>query len=308
MRRIALSLALALTLATVAASCGGSTPNTPTPTPGGGGNGGGGGVTPTPNTPPTVKSITASDTRVEVGSPVTLTANVEDLETPVDNLTYGWTFPVPGSANATGSGRVITWTPAADIKTPADLEITVTVTERVSTNPGGVVIENKATGTITLHVNNSPKELAELSLRFLGDFANSNVSPDKCVAEFSETTSTCARGKKDERADVDDNRHDFEILSSTLRHTGLSIAPDRLSATVHTFCSFRSKVITDDPREENCKGGKCPKGSEGTSTGDCWTTNVYEKGRWWLCESHFNSQSGLLSPLDRAFFGIRGGQ
>jgi hypothetical protein len=306
-RRIALSLALALTLATAAASCGGSTPNTPTPTPGGGGNGGGG-VTPPPNTPPTVKSVTASDTRVEVGTPVTLTANVEDLETPVDNLTYGWTFPATGSASGTGSGRVITWTPSADIKTPADLEITVTVTERVSTNPGGVVIENKVTGTITLHVNNSPKELAELSLRFLGDFANSSVKPDKCVAEFSESTAPCARGKKDELADVDDNRHDFEILSSSLRHTGLSIAGDRLSATVHTACSFTSKVITTQPRDENCRDGRCPLGSIGTATGDCWTTNVYEKGRWWLCESHFTSQSGLLSPFERAFFGIRGGQ
>jgi hypothetical protein len=295
-------------VAIVAASCGGSTPNNPTPPPVGGGNGGNGGVTPPPNTAPTVRSITASDTRVEVGSPVTLTANVEDLETPVDNLTYGWTFPASGSASGTGSGRVITWTPSADIKTPADLEITVTVTERVSTNPGGVVIENKATGTITLHVNNSPKELAELSLRFLGDFANSRVSPDKCVGEFSDATSTCARGKKDEMADVDDNRHDFEILSSSLRHTSLSIAGDRLSATVHTSCSFTSKVITTEPREESCRGGKCPLGSVGTASGDCWTTNVYEKGRWWLCESHYTSSSSLLSPFERAFFGIRGGQ
>ena len=195
-----------------------------------------------------------------------------------------------------GTGRVITWTPSADIKTPADLEVTVTVTERVSTNPGGVVIENKATGTITLHVNNSPKELAELSLRFLGDFANSKISAETCVSEFSDATAPCARGKKDELEDVLDIRHDYEHIGSTLRHTGLSIAANRLSATVHTFCSFTVRVITTQPRDEVCVGGKCPVGSVGSSTGDCWTTNVYEKGRWWLCESHFTSQGSLTAP------------
>ena len=48
---------------------------------------------PAVNTPPQIKSITLSETRVEVGMPVTLTAIVEDAETPVANLTYGWTAP-----------------------------------------------------------------------------------------------------------------------------------------------------------------------------------------------------------------------
>src|SRR4029079_5947477 len=112
-------------------------------------------------------------------------------------------------------------------------------------------------------------------------------------------------GKKDERADIDDNRHDFEIVGSTLRHTGLSIAPDRLSATVHTFCSFTSKVITTEPRDESCQGGKCPLGSVGSVQGDCWTTDVYQNGRWWLCQSHFTAQGGVVSDFARAFFRIK---
>jgi hypothetical protein len=211
---------------------------------------------------------------------------------------FSWGIP-PGSVTGTGNGSAITFTPSTDLKTPADYEITVTVTERY-TGTGGVPAENKATGSVTLHVNNSPKELADMSLRFLGDFVNSKVSPDKCVAEFSDSCS----GKKEEFQDIDDNRHDFEIIASTLRHLSLSIAPNRVSATVHTFCSFTSKVITTNPREESCANGKCPLGSiQGPVTGDCFTTNVYEKGRWWLCESHLGPLPGTtLHAFARALF------
>ena len=91
---------------------------------GGGANGGGGGsIGEVVNTPPVVKSVVASDTRVEVGAPVTLTATVEDAETPVENLQFSWTLP-PGSMTATGNGSTIAWTPASGFVTPADFTIT----------------------------------------------------------------------------------------------------------------------------------------------------------------------------------------
>ena len=300
MKRMLRSALVGVTAAVLFASCGGGTPSSPTP----GGNNNGGVVTP-PNTAPVVKAIAASETRIEVGTPVTLTATVEDAETPIDNLTFSWTFPA-GTTNATGNGRVIAWTPSADLKTPGDFDISVTVTERYTAN--GVQAENKATSAMTLHVNNSPKELAEMSLKFLGDFANSKLSADQCLGDFSETTPTCARGKKDERDDIIDNRHDFEIVASTLRHTGLTISADKLSATVHTFCSFTSKVISPNPVDESCANGACPLGSiQGPNQGDCFTTNVYEKGRWWICESHYKPLNGILSTYERAFFSISGG-
>ena len=293
MRRYVCAGLLAVATAAFVVACG-SSPASPTPgTGGGGGNGGGGGgggvVT---NTPPTVKSVTAGDTRVEVGTPVTLTAVVEDQETPVANLTYEWSAP---NGTFSGAGAQVSWTPGTDAVTPGDFVVTLKVTERYTS--GSSQLENTATGTATVHVNNSLKELAELSLRFLSDFANSKISPEKCVSEFSTTSKTCADGKKDEFADVDDNRHDYEMMSSNLRNTGVSIAQNKLNATVHTFCSFTVKVISSSPRDEYCEGGKkCPLGSTGTSTGDCWTTNVYEQGRWWLCESHFTAAPGL-NPL-----------
>jgi hypothetical protein len=253
---------------------------------------------PVNNTPPQIKSLALSDARAEVGVPLTLTATVEDVETPVANLTYAWTAD---TGTFSGTGAVVTWVAGQDAPTPADVVLTLTVTERYTS--GSTPAENKVTSTTTVRLNNSPKELTELSLRFLGNFANSKVSPETCVAEF---TDTCT-GKKDELSDVQRNRHDFEIMGSTLRHTGLSIASNRLTATVNTFCSFTSRVITTQPLDPGCANGACPFGSVGTTSGTCRTTSVYEKGRWWLCTSTYASQSLVPSAFERAFFGIRGG-
>ena len=266
--------------AVIAAACSGSPSK---PSNGGNNGGGGGGVT---NAAPVVKSIAVSDTRVEVGTPITLTATVEDAETPVASLSYAWTIP---GGTVSGTGAAVSWTPGEDLVTPGDFTLKLTVTETYTS--AGTQKQNTASGEVSVHVNNSPKELRELSLRFLGDFANSKVSPEKCVSEFSNS----CNGKKDELADIDDTRHDYEHIGSTLRHTSLSINADRVRATVHTFCSFTVKVITTQPRDEPCQNGKCPLGSVGSSTGDCWTNNVYENGRWWLCDSHFTPQRSLLA-------------
>jgi hypothetical protein len=288
-------LAAALLLPALVVACGSATPTSPNTGAGGSGGSIGGGIT--PNTPPTIKSIAAADTPVEVGTPVTLTATVQDAETPVANLTYTWSAP---NGTISGSGPVVSWTPGADAVTPGDFTVTLTVVENYTS--GSAQLQNTATGTLSMHVNNSPKELADLSLRFLGNFADSRVSPDTCVAEFS----TSCSGKKAEFEDITDNRHDFLIMSSTLRHTGIDPTALHAKTTVHTFCQFTSKVITSSPHSGGCLAdpASCKLGSVQTATGDCYTTNVYEQGRWWLCESHFNP-SRTPTGFERAFFGIR---
>lgn len=293
MRRVVAGGLIACAAAVLVTACG-SGPG-PSPNPGGGGQ-------PPPvvivNAPPQIRSTSVSVASTEVGTPVTVTAVVEDAETPVANLAFEWKAD---TGTFTGTGPVVTWVAGQDAKTPADVILTVTVTERYTS--AGAPAEHKVMSTTTVHLNNSPNELAELSLRFLRDFATSSVSPEKCVSEFSETCS----GKKDELKDITDNRHDFVILASELRPTGVDIATSRTSAIVHTFCSFTSRVITQSPQSEGCRNNpaSCPFNGVGTVKGDCWTTNVYQNGRWWLCTSRFTS-SGTLTGLARAFFGIRG--
>ena len=298
MRGIVTGSLISFVAAGIMAACGGTTPITPTP--GGGGNGGTGGGGTTTNTPPQIKSITLSDTRVEAGTPVTITAVAEDAETPIANLEFRWEAE---TGTFSGNTAVVTWTPGSNAKTPADYVITLTLVETFTIGP--FTLENKAISTATAHVNNSTKELADMSVRFLTDFANSSIPADRCLGEFDVTQPVCVGGKADEFNDIFRNRHDLLIMASTIRPTSVSIAQSRTNATVHTFCSFTSKVISSEPL--NCPG--CVLGNVGTTSGDCYTTNVYVGGRWWLCESHYTSTSNSLTAfqraLEQALFGIR---
>jgi len=291
-RPIVSGLAVSAAVAALLSACGGHSSG---PTAPGNGSGGGTGSHPGTNAPPTIESITTSSIHAEIASPITLTAAVSDAETPVSALTFKWTAD---NGTFTGSGATVTWQPAADAATPADYSVTLTVTENYMS--GGQALTNTASKSISVHVNNSPKELADLSMRFLSNFAQSTVSPEVCVSEFS---ASCP-GKADELKDITDNRHDFLILASTLRPTSVEVASSQTSATVHTFCSFTSRVITTEPHSGGCltAANACPYNEVQTVKGDCYTTNVYEAGQWRLCASHFASQSGS-SAFANAFFG-----
>jgi hypothetical protein len=287
MRRLQAALSAGLLGVVIAAGCGGPGPQpSPQPPP----------PPPVNNTAPQIRSLAASDLRAEVDVPITLTATVEDAETPVANLTYAWTADV---GTFSGTGPTVTWVAGQNATTPADVVLTLTVTERYTS--GSTQAENKVTSTTSVRLNNSPKELREMSIRFLTDFANSRISPEQCVSEF---TDSCANGKADELFDVRRNRHDYEIIASSLRHTSLSIAQNRLTATVNTACSFTSRVITNQIQDPGCQN--CKLGDVGTASGNCVTTSVYERGRWWLCTSTYGSTTGALTAWERAFFGIRG--
>ena len=95
--------------------------------------------------------------------------------------------------------------------TPANHAVRLTVTETYGT-PNAVGgsqqnIVNATSPVIRLH--DSPKELGDMALRFLGDSANSSVSPSTCVREFSDG----CHGKSDERT-----------TSSSIGNTSSSLA------------------------------------------------------------------------------------
>ena len=140
-----------------------------------------------------------------------------------------------------------------------------------------------------------------MSLRFLNMFGNSSIPPDACVSEFA---ASCAGGRSDELADITANRRDFTILAATFTPTSTSISADGLRATVHTFGRVRALIISKPPDCVPVHPGDCDPGHIGDAVGDFWTTDVYENGRWWICQSHFTS-SDVLSPAARAFVGHR---
>lgn len=243
------------------------------------------------NTPPVIESIVASASRTEVETDVTLTATVRDAETPVPQLKFEWNAD---AGTFSGEGASVKWRAPKGTTTPADYTIRLTVTETYGTgNASGGAQQNIVNGTSpVIRLHDSPKELGVLGLDFLGDFANSSISPSACVRNFSDS----CRGKADEKSDIESNREHFDIRDSSLRLQNVKVGTSGLTADVSVACSFTSRII-------KCEAGSvgCVVGSVGTVSGDCTLTGVYEQQRWWLCDSHFKSV-GFAPSAFRSFF------
>lgn len=272
-------------LAALAAACG-SSPSSPSPSPGG--------PPPvqTPNSAPVISSVQASVARAEVDTDITLTAAVTDAETPVNQLQFAWSAE---AGSFTGTGPTVTWRVPASAATPKEYAATLTVSETYGTadasgaRPTHTV--SKASDPVSVH--NSPRELGDLALGFLRDFADSAVDPTTAVRNFS---NSCP-GKEDELSDITDNRRRYEILSSSLSLIGVNVASSQVSASMSVDCGFSSRIKACDSGIPNCAVGRVE-----TVHGTCRLTGVYEDQRWRLCTSHFESAT-VLPPAFRSFMG-----
>jgi hypothetical protein len=272
-RGIAAAAVFAAALA--AAQCGGNSPTAPTgptgppvppiappPPP----------LPPPPNTAPTIGGITLSSERADVDQEITVTALVTDEETPVDQLAYEWTAD-GGSFN--GTGREVRWrAPDRDTKSPAEYGLKLTVTERYEVRNEDESWETKeqtASATATVRFNNNRKEVSDIAGEFITDFANSNVSPQACVRNFSDRL--CGRGKAEELQDIVNNRNRYVIVSSSWAITDIRFNDAKDAADITARCEFVSTVRATGARE--------------VARGTCLLTAVYDDWRWWLCDSRF---------------------
>jgi hypothetical protein len=245
---------------------------------------------------PVVEAIGVSFERVEVDEEITLTAVVKDEETPLDQLAFAWKAD---AGTISGEGASVKWRAPKDAQTPADYEITLTVTETYGTpDASGVRPQNvSAAKSPVIRVHNSPKELGDMSMRFLSNFADSTVSTATCLDDFSDS----CRGKGEEKVDIDHNRAYYRVLVWSLDLKSVLVSSSRSSANMTVACSFTSRVESCSPSGPNVPA--CNKiGSIESVKGDCNLTAVYEQKRWWLCDSRFVS-NGLLPASMRGFFG-----
>jgi hypothetical protein len=264
------------------AACGGGSPTQPPPPP--------------PPPPPAnqlavIDSITASAERVEVDSDVTFTASVRDAETPVAQLRFDWKADV---GTFSGTGPTVTWRLPKGATTPADVVVTLTVVETYGTpDASGRRPEQSVSATApAVRVHDSTKEIGDLSMAFLRDFANSSVSAESAVREF---TDSC-RGKVEEREQIENNRRDYQITQSALTLERASMSSNRLSGDARVACEFWSVI-------KQCPAGvSCTVGGNEHVRGKCDLTVVYEQKRWWLCSSAFNDAE--LLPSMRSFIRI----
>jgi hypothetical protein len=223
-----------------------------------------------PATPPVIRAITVPTSRVEAGANITLTATVEDAETPLTQLAYQW---AASAGTISGSGTTATWTMPAGIKTGVNVTISLTVVDTYDAVVNNQVVKQQFTviGTSSVfRVHDSVAETKELARRFLIDlFGNSAVPVEACLADFTEL-GRCAEGKRKERDDIVEHRKNYVVVSAqidsqTARFFGSN------DGEVRSISRFRDRVIAT--------------GFVGDFCGDFVLTTVYAEGRWWLCES-----------------------
>jgi hypothetical protein len=222
---------------------------------------------------------------------VTFTASVRDAETPIAQLRFDWKADV---GTFSGTGPVVTWRVPKGSATPVDVVVTLTVVETYGTpDASGRRPEQSVSASASaVRVHDSVREIGELSLKFLADFANSSVPAESAVRDFSDS---CG-GKFDEREQIANNRREYQITRSSLTLERATMAPSRQFGEARVACEFWS-VIKQCPAGVSCNVG----GNEHVR-GKCDLTAIYEQNRWWLCSSLFNDAE--LLPSSRSFIRI----
>jgi hypothetical protein len=252
-------------------------------------------LTPPSNNLPVISAISAQGTRprepanfADLRERIDVSASVRDDETAADQLGYEW------SASAgvfEGSGARVTWVaPDSAPTTPADVTITLRVVERYG---AGGIFQHRVTGTHTVSLHDSVRELGEMSVRFLTEFSKpqTNKNAQDIMRDFKASVCPDPRQVENEREDV-------------IRH--------------YTYFEMHSYDIRAPSVQVNF-GGRCPKGGEGdacisvpvfwestdsrdkkrgSTSGVDHLTGVYARGdkRWWLCSSSYE-QTGTQGHL-----------
>lgn len=277
MRRVLNSVAVMVVLVVLVVAAAGCdrTPTTPSPPP-----------PPQvgPATPPVIRSITVNTGgtgRTEVEQDVTVTAVVEDAETPLTSLTYVWSAT---SGTITGSGATVTWRHVAGLQQGVDVVITLTVVDTYQAVENNQIVNREyrvVEQAAPFRVHDSVAELKELARRFLIDlFGNSSIPPEGCLADFSEV-GRCAQGKSHEYDDIVLNRQLVVIESAEVIAQAVDF-DNAESAIVTTEAIFHDRWIVPPPGES----------AQHSTHADFYLSAIYDQGRWWLCESTFGNIRG----------------
>ena len=282
----------AVLTAALMTACSGSPPTTPTPPPTGGG-------TPPQNAVPSIDTITAQGRRTrqparfaDLGEAIDVSATVRDSETSLDELVYQWSAT---TGTFTGSGRNVTWTAPAAATTPGTVTLTLKVIENYG-NPGQPkIFSHEVTGTQTIALHDSVKEVGDMARQFLIDFSTTTLK-DWQVVMRNFNRSVCPRPSEfdDERVSVVDHYTNFTMHA-------FDVGPASVNINFGGSCSVPGDQLPGDA----CVSSRVmwdstgPKGRASTRGIDLLTA-VYAAAdrRWWLCSSRYAADS----TLDASFY------
>jgi len=275
----AVSVLAAALLAITSAACGGS-PTTPAP--------------PSPPAPPPVNALPSIDNITVQGrrlrqpprfadlrETVEVSANVRDAETPAEELAYQWSAT---AGTFSGSGRTVTWTAPEAATTPTSVTITLKLVESYGHPGGPKLFSQEVSGTQTVALHDSGREVGDMSRQFLTDFSTTSIKDWQVVMRnFKRSVCPVPGEFDDERQSVENHYTNFTMHN-------YEIGPPTVSVNFGGACAAANAVIPGDA----CAAARVmwdstgPDG-RGSTTGVDHLTAVYSSAdtRWWLCSSRY---------------------
>ena len=239
------------------------------------------------NTPPVIGVFTVQGTRTneppnfaDANEDLPVSVAVTDAESNVNDLKYNWSAPI---GTFSGSGRSVTWKAPATVQAPTDVTISLEVVETYTSQ--GKPVENKVTGSTTLSLHDSTKEVGDMALQFIQDFGDSSIGVTQVMRNFQPD----CYGTEEERGQVADNRQNFRINNSQVALVSTAVnfggtcpfRQKRGDACSRVRATFQSTVLQDV--------GGMKKGDSTTATGVDQVAAMYyrDQKRWKLCDSQF---------------------
>jgi hypothetical protein len=259
-------------------------------------------VVPPNNNSPVITAIAVQGTRpleppdfADVGVPIAVSATVRDDETASDQLEYRWS----ASAGAfEGTGARVTWRPPETAaETPMDVTITLRVVERYG--PGGI-FQQEVTGTRSVSLHDSPRELGDMARRFLTEFSKPQTNRDVNDIMRDFNASACPRP-----SEVDAEREDVITHYTNFTMNAYDIGPASVQVNFKGRCVVGVSVLEGDAcisvpvRWDSTDR----RGVQASTSGIDHLTGVYTPAqkRWWLCSSRYQ-RTGTFGHL---FYSVR---
>lgn len=237
------------------------------------------------DTAPVIQSVTAQGTRpnepknfADLDEGVTVTAVVQDPDTAPERLTFEWTAEV---GTFSGTGSTVTWRSPADASTPKAIVLNVKVSD-----PGS----NSTSGSATVSLHNSRKEVGDLSRQFLLDFSDSLKPAVFVVRNFTKSL-RCEADRDEEFNEIETNRITYFITSSSIGSATVNIGFASLP------CSYFSRDGDACASVPSTWDSVCAPGvtcTPGRTQGIDYVTAVYEGTEWKLCSSFFQPAGSLV--------------
>lgn len=249
---------------------------------------------PPPNALPVIDAMTAQGRRpkepasfADLGETIDLAARVSDAETAPADLEYAWTAT---AGIIEGTGAKVTWRAPDAFATPADVRITLKVTERFGYPGEAKSYSQDVSSTAVVSLHNSTKELGEMARQFLLDFSDSSI---RDVPSIMRNFIPGCYGTQEETNQVTENRRRYKILES-------SVGDAQTTVNFGGTCPYGAK------RGDACtavpvywKSIDLDRNAIEAVRGTDWLASFYVPAtrRWGLCDSSFQGRPGA-APTD----------